>query len=369
MRSIRPLHLCLVIDELATGGTEKQVRALATELKVAGIETTLVLLKSDKQLKHSCTSFSLATEALGIISLRTWKGIKGLFRFIRLLQHRKIDLLQVYFRDSMIAGIIAGTLGGVPIILRMRNNLGHDMTKLYGLVGTALLPWYSGTVSNCEACRQSLLIQEPRIQGKTNHIVRNGVELTGEPPGKQLCRQRNWMVGTLANLRSVKGLETLVEAARLLRPVYPGLRFAIAGEGPERQRLQTLIDAAGVTSSFQLRGFITPVSRFLSGLDIAVCTSYSEGLSNAVLEYMAHRLPIVATSVGGNTELVCHMKTGLLIPPGQADFLAQAICFLLEHPFLAQRLAANAFKMVSHHYTRSQMVNGMLQVYRSYFIH
>src|SRR5262249_50105771 len=98
----------------------------------------------------------------------------------------------------------------------------------------------------------------------------------------------------VANLRHVKGLDVLVEAAALLAAAHPAATFAVAGEGPEREALQRQITSLGLGGRFRLLGSVADVPAFLGGIDDAVLPSRAEGMPNAVLEYMAAGRAIVA---------------------------------------------------------------------------
>ena len=102
----------------------------------------------------------------------------------------------------------------------------------------------------------------------------------------------------VANLRPVKDVERLVHAAADLAGRFPEVTFHVAGEGDERPRLERLLGELGLAARFRLEGSVRDIPAFLARLDVAVLCSRSEGMSNAVLEYMAAGRPVVATAVG-----------------------------------------------------------------------
>ena len=106
-------------------------------------------------------------------------------------------------------------------------------------------------------------------------------------------------IGVVANLRPVKGLDVLVDAVRILASQQANFVVEMVGEGGEREALQHRIDAAGLSERIHLCGASDNVVGFLARLDIAVLASRSEGLPNAILEYMAAGRPIVATRSRG----------------------------------------------------------------------
>ena len=108
---------------------------------------------------------------------------------------------------------------------------------------------------------------------------------------------------------------------------------------------------------------MTDIPGFLSGLHVAVLSSRAEGMSNALLEYMAAARPIVATAVGASTELIVDGLHGLLVPPGDAARLAQAIDCLLCNPDLGRRLGHAARQRVEENFSRAAMVRRLEDFY------
>src|SRR5207253_6144073 len=110
-------------------------------------------------------------------------------------------------------------------------------------------------------------------------------------------------------------LDVLIEAAGRLAAAHPGVTFDVAGEGPERAALERQITGLGLAGRFRLRGPVADVPAFLGEIDVAVLPSRAEGMSNAVLEYMAAGRAVVATDVGANARLLGGGACGLLVPP------------------------------------------------------
>jgi glycosyltransferase involved in cell wall biosynthesis len=184
----------------------------------------------------------------------------------------------------------------------------------------------------------------------------NGYSMRGSEAGGR-------RVGVVSNLRPVKNLEIFVRAAAEVAASRPDVTFHIAGEGELRPFLQKLAADLGIADKFCLPGRVSDVPKFLSGLDVAVLSSSSEGMSNAILEYMAASRPIVATAVGGNVQLIEDGQDGLLVPSNDAHQLASAIGLLLDDPALAGRLAEKARRKVEDHYSRQAMVRRFEEFY------
>jgi glycosyltransferase involved in cell wall biosynthesis len=190
-------------------------------------------------------------------------------------------------------------------------------------------------------------------------VLENGVDLerfVNVPPLRPKDATEIKTIGAVANLRPVKGLDLLVEAARRLAGSCPHVRFRVAGEGPHRPVLEHAIRQHGLVGRFELLGSVSDIPAFLGDLDVAVLCSRAEGMPNSVLEYMAAGRPIVATAVGAVEELIKNGVHGLVVPPGDAAVLTSAIERLIENPDEAKTMAEAALRRVRCHYSREAMV-------------
>src|SRR6185369_13422025 len=142
------------------------------------------------------------------------------------------------------------------------------------------------------------------------------------------------------------GLDVFVEAAAQVVRDHADATFTIAGEGPEREALLRQAAGLGLGERFVLRGSVNDVPGFLADVDVAVLPSRAEGMSNAVLEYMAAGRAIVATTVGANPRLIEDGVHGLLVPPNDPTALAKAVHDLLDDADRACRLANTARRRV-----------------------
>ena len=142
-------------------------------------------------------------------------------------------------------------------------------------------------------------------------------------------------VGCVANLRPVKNIDGLMRAAKAAMERFPQLVFEVAGDGEQRDELERLHAELGLGDRFVLRGSVADVPAFLRWVDIAVLPSHSEGMSNALLEYMSAGRAVIATDVGANATLVRDRKDGLIVAPGNESDLVGALGELLQHPVRA----------------------------------
>jgi L-malate glycosyltransferase len=354
---VRPVRVCYLIDELTTAGTETQLLALIRRLDRRRVTPFLCVLRGEDARSQALEPSSdiCPVLRLGVRSLRHPSSIIKACRFASSLRRESIDVLQVYFPDSTYFAIPAALLTRVPHVVRTRNNLGYWMTPWHRRLGR-FCNWFTEVlIANCDASRESVIADEGMPPERVI-VLENGVDLDRFPvverPRAAACRR----VGVVANLRHVKGLDVFIRAAELVAPAHPDATFHIAGEGPLRADLEGMVNAHGLGIGLVFEGSIVDVPAFLAGLDVAVLPSRSEGMSNALLEYMAAGKAVVATAVGGNTRLIDDGIHGLLVRPDDPAALAGAMHRLLHDDELARRLGQAARRRVEQRYSREAMV-------------
>jgi glycosyltransferase involved in cell wall biosynthesis len=284
--------------------------------------------------------------------LHHYTTLSRAWQFARFLRRERVDIVQPYFPDSTCFGVFVAKLAGVRHIVRTRRNLGYWMKPVDRWLGRIYGRMVDATLANCEACRQAVIEQEG-ARPESVVVIENGIDLTpfrAIPPLEPHVNGRLRRVGMVANLRPVKGPDVFVRAAALLAADHPNVRFQLAGTGDEAWVRQVAREC-GIENRLDLLGRVADIPAFLQTLDVAVLASHSEGLSNAILEYMAAGRPIVATAVGGNVELIEDGVTGLLVPPGEPRAVANAVNRLLQDGRLATELSRAARSLVEERFS------------------
>jgi glycosyltransferase involved in cell wall biosynthesis len=173
------------------------------------------------------------------------------------------------------------------------------------------------------------------------------------------------IVGVIATLRPRKGHQDFLNAAAHVLEAHPQAVFLLVGrDGGSRSHLEALAEKLGISHSVFFTGERDDIPELLSIIDVQVCCSYYEGLSNAILEGMAAGKSIIATNIAGNPELVVHGQTGLIVPPGEPQHLAEAILRLLHDKTLRNRMGKSGRQRVEKLFRVDQMVHATESFYQ-----
>lgn len=177
----------------------------------------------------------------------------------------------------------------------------------------------------------------------------------------------HWLVGTVGRMQAVKDQPNLARAFAIALGLAPHLRtrlrLVMVGDGPSRTAAQTILRDAGIADLAWLPGERDDVPEVLRGLDCFVLPSLAEGISNTILEAMACSLPVIATDVGGNPELVDAGASGELVPPADPDALARAIIRSADDPARARRQGGAGRAIVERRFSLEAMTGAYLDLY------
>jgi glycosyltransferase involved in cell wall biosynthesis len=243
------------------------------------------------------------------------------------------------------------------------NNL---LVTLYGMADRLVLRNYAAVVVVSGEVKQRLL--KAGVRKDKIHLVRNGIDLRPFDNARPSLRSRTHanrapIVGLVGRLSIEKGVDIFLHAAARVLAELPSTKFVVVGEGPDRDKLESLIDDLKIRESVSMLGRRDDMPSVYASLDIMVSASRQEGLPIAVLEGMASRLPLVATAVGEVPTVVLDGRTGVLLPPEDPRLLASAIADLLRNPAERERLGARARKLIEDEFSAERMTGDYLRVY------
>jgi glycosyltransferase involved in cell wall biosynthesis len=208
-------------------------------------------------------------------------------------------------------------------------------------------------------------LQEYPTQNKKIIVVGNGINSNIFTPIEKKNKEKYILFTGRLSYR--KGLFDLVECAKSICEKYPDISFVITGSGILSDKLRERIHELGIAKQFKFLGFVTreELITLYQNATLYVLPSHYEGLPTVLLEAMSCGLPVVATAVSGNLDVITHQKNGILIPPKEPKKLAEAISLLLDDEQLRKNLGINARKTIEEHYTWGMISNNFIKYYTS----
>lgn len=371
----RPPLVVHVIHRLGTGGMENGLVNIINRTPAERYDHAIVCLTDAERFARRITRPNVP-----VVSLHRGTGhsFRLYWRLWRALSKLHPDL--VHTRNlSALEGQIPAWF--VPGAARVHGEHGRDVFDLHGtnVKYNLLRRAISLLVQRYIAVSKDLehwLIDRVGVAPKRVRQIYNGVDLDRFRPGRGslhapapagFAASDAFFVGTVGRLAEVKDQVTLVRAfARLLHDL-PGqktrLRLVIVGDGPLRGRLETSIREEAVEPYVWLPGDREDVPELLRMLNLFVLPSLGEGISNTVLEAMACGLPVIATNVGGNPELVEEGVTGTLVSVSDPQSMATAIGAYALDGQLVDRHGAAGFEKVRRDFRWERCVDAYLEVY------
>ena len=304
------------------------------------------------------------------ISLKKSRYVQLVFEFLAIIRQHSIQIINTHGSlDSWTASIAGRLSAQKPIVIRTRhkstsisNNFRHRV--LYRTLPHAI-------ISTGEVIRENL-IREMDVDGSRVTSIPTGINVESFDPGQRYpCVRHSYglssnqfLVGSIAFLRDYKGLEFLIEAAKLVIQQLPDVRFLIVGSGPQESDLLQRIHQLGLKQYVMLAGYKENIPEILNAIDLFVLPSVGgEGLPQALTQAMAAQRPVIATPVGSVTEVVQHGVNGLLVSPRDPKSLAESIVLLVRDPSLRERLARSGREAVMKSYDFEGMLDKTEDLY------
>ncbi|HET6631270.1 MAG TPA: glycosyltransferase [Rhodanobacteraceae bacterium] len=367
------MHITHLVENLNRGGLERVVLDLIEAQVAAGHRCQVICLFERGQLAPELDALGVAVHACG---KRGRPDPRVVMQVRRLVRGHGSQVLHTHNAVAHYHGALAtiGLRRSVAIV-----NTRHGMQALAKgqrreWLYRRSLALTAAVVTVCERAR--IEFERQRIASRRQLLaIPNGIRVSRFRPANAeahhaLTRQlglppQTRLIGTIGRLNWAKDPLTLVEAYARLRRHCPDTALLLAGKGELRDQVQAAVDARGLGDSVRLLGDRNDIPELLAGLDMLMMSSLTEGYSVALLEACAAGLPIVATDVGGNGEIVRDGINGRLVPAGDPAALAAAAESLLQAPDTAQAMGAAGRAWVLEHGSLTTMATRYQELYQS----
>jgi glycosyltransferase involved in cell wall biosynthesis len=282
---------------------------------------------------------------------------------MRLCATEQVDIIQCHLSDAEFLGIAAGALcrinkiittvhGPLPLlpprpVWSLRNYLRRCVTKI-------LYRWTDHVVAVSDEVAREIhalfAVTHSKIRTVINRIDTQSYAHVPVPEQVKISlglRPEQRVITTVARFAPHKGHACLIDAVHALKQQHDGIRLFLVGDGECREELEKKCSNRGIRDSVSFLGNRGDIPVILALTEIFVFPTYAEGTSLALMEAMAAGKPIVATNIPGNAALLEHRKSALLVPPGDAHAMKEAILFLLEHPAIARAYGHEARSVIT----------------------
>lgn len=288
---------------------------------------------------------------------------------VRVSKKCGLDLLHVHYAiPHSTAALLARIMAGVPYIVTLH---GSDVTLLGGNPSYHPVNTYSiDSADGLTAVSRYIANQAKEKLGIKNRIsvIPNFVDPDLLSPVSsdfvERRGKRQVVITHISNFRPVKRVQDLVEAIEIAVRQADDIRLVLVGDGPDRQKIELLVNKLNLQRNVLLTGFRSDVPRLLMCSDIVVICSEMESAPLTLLEGMSCGLPVIATDVGGIPEIVSDGVNGFLVPPYSPGEIADRILTLNEDWELMQRLGKEARKTVLDRFTPGRVVPQYEEIYR-----
>lgn len=299
-------------------------------------------------------------------------SLSAILKFKKIIQKERPDVLSTRLIHADIFGRIFGRLFGIKkIVCCLESVLDEPRYNKFFLVERLTSP----LVNQYYAVSQSVknkYVQKARLKPDKIQVIHNGIDLSrfsnlpDKTTAKKLLGLDSFypLIGYAAKLRPERNHASLIKAFSLIIKQFPTAGLILAGDGPEKENLVQLVKELNIENSVKLLGNRSDVPQILAALDIFVSPSAYEGMSVAILEAMAAGLPIIASDIAPNRELIENEKNGFLVPPFKPETIAKKMIDLLDNQEQLTSFAATA-RETSKSFTLDNTAASLTKLYQT----
>jgi glycosyltransferase involved in cell wall biosynthesis len=355
--NIEPIRLAHVIDNLRLAGTQTALLHLVAGLAGSGYQQRVYYFNNRHQPNHIQNLEDAGAEVIHLGRLPF-----AALRLLRQLRRWQPSIVQTFLPASDVIGRSAARLARVPAVVTSIRARNIDKPAWLGWLDRRTMRWADQVIFNAESVVPYAMGREG-VRAPQVRVVPNGVRIPAPSQPPQKDPGAPFVVGTVGRLRPQKDCASLLEAAAILQDQVP-IMLWIIGDGELFPELETQTVALGLLGQVRFLGARQDLDALYPQMDLYAHPARFEGMPNAVMEAMAHGLPVVATAIDGTIELIDEGRTGWLVPPGDPAALAGKILAALKDRELANQIGQAAAKKMARDFSVEKMVAGFDRVYR-----
>ena len=386
--------VALVITRLVKGGARKVVLDIAKGLDKNVYNVTLFTgpeSMPDENSLNEIRDKKIRIEILNDMVRRVsvWKDLKTLLKLYTIFRRSNFSIVHSHTSKAGFLGCISAKLAGVPVIIysphghifslrgeisevsgnRLRLRFFFYLRRLASLCADRIV-----ALSQSDKREQAALGLAPEYKYV---VIPNGIDPTEfsikgknnisgnkKPADSNSLSKEYPILGMIARLTGEKGHKYLLESLVEVKESYRDVLLWIIGEGPLRHEMEKKVIELGLCPNVVFMGLLEDIPGILGKIDIVVLPSLYEAFGIVILEAMAMKKPVVATDVGGVSEVVENGRTGILVAPGDSHGLAEAIIRLADDKELSKIMGDNGYERVIKFFTKQEMLRKVDTLYR-----
>lgn len=363
---LRVMHVLL---SMGVGGAEKLVYDMVCHTDATKIDVSVCCIQD-----RGILADNLRERGIPVFTYQRKDGLDwSLVRWLKLLvKNKKIVCIHAHQYSPMFYSVLAvAGLMHVRVIYTEHGRLFPDTLNWKRFIINPLLALgIQHIVSIAESTKQAM-VRFDNFPPRKIKVIHNGVQLTAPQAQANLSAKRrsfgleehDLIVGTAARLEDIKNLPMMLRALKRVLKNKANVQLLIAGHGPKEQALKTLAEELGIVKNVVFLGLRFDLAEIYPIFDVFLLSSLTEGISITLLEAMAQGLPVVATDVGGNNEVVDNGQTGFLVKSDDDAEMAEKILFLLNSPAYATQMGVKGKARVTGNFSFQNMLNKYNDLY------
>lgn len=387
------LSVLQVVSNLEIGGAQEVVRTLAENLAESGCAPVVAAFR-DGPLRRDIERMGVPVEILpdrrhSVVALPLFLGDMLRIRraLVDLVRKHRVDVVQTHLLMSLDFLVLTLRAGGGPLVFWTVQNASFTLREehlprhrwllgpkrwAYRVLYRASTRWLSGFIAVSDDVKTAIQRDVGRVGDDKITVICNSVDVRRyrRPVDRDAVRRGLALpdgarvMAVVATFKRQKGHRFLLEAAAPVVERLPDLHILLIGDGELRGELEAQARAAGLEAHVHFLGSRQDVPDLLAASDCFVLPSLWEGLSMALVEAMASGLPVIATAVSGTNQVMIAGETGLLVPPGDAARLGDAMLRLLSDPGRASEMGAAARRQVESYFSARKQAEDHIALYR-----
>ena len=363
---MKKINVIFFIQSLAIGGRERRLIESVKFLKKRKLVTAILVLMEDTFHFDNVSNYF---DKIIILRKRRFnKDWRVFFEFLMICKNYKPDIIHTWGLMESIYAIPAKILIRKPLVTSMiADAIPQNNANVVHFLFKKIIELFSNKIlSNSYAGLKAYNINSSKAQ-----VIYNGFDFDRVILNTKYNELRDLLecngkriILMVASFNQFKDYNLFLDVADNIKSERPDVVFLALGDGPYRGEIQMRIDNE-LISNVMLLGIKQNVQDYINIADICVLFSPFEGISNSIIEYMAHKKPVIATSLGGTSELIVNGVSGYLMNGERPDVISKKIIMMLDDDLLLKSLGENGYEIIKTKFSINQMIDGLADVYIS----